>query len=81
MAVANCCSDSSCPSSEPSTTVNIYHLQFNVTYRVLEPNTTVVPVKPYMMDAVNGSIDVRKQAALGYCAVWVTSILVVNAFG
>ncbi|DBA67434.1 TPA: hypothetical protein ACH3X2_001720 [Trebouxia sp. C0005] len=53
----DCCSDSSCPSSEPSTTVNIYHLQFNVTYRVLEPNTTVVPVKPYMMDAVNGSIE------------------------
>ncbi|KAL0040880.1 hypothetical protein WJX79_008506 [Trebouxia sp. C0005] len=81
----DCCSDSSCPSSEPSTTVNIYHLQFNVTYsfvspsdrlcpcnkpstnvnhlqcnvsyKVLEPNTTVVPVKPYMMDAVNGSIE------------------------
>ena len=29
----DCCSDSLCPSSEPSSNVNTYHLQFNVTYR------------------------------------------------
>lgn len=29
----SCCSKSLCPSSEPSTNVNTYHLQFNVTYR------------------------------------------------
>lgn len=27
----SCCSD--CPSSAPDTTVNTYHLQFNITYR------------------------------------------------
>lgn len=51
----SCCSQ--CPSSAPNTTINTYHLQFNVTYRVLEPSTPVQPVISYMMDAANGSIE------------------------
>ncbi|KAL0020529.1 hypothetical protein WJX79_005453 [Trebouxia sp. C0005] len=51
----SCCSQ--CPSSALNTTINTYHLQFNVTYRVLEPSTTVKPVISYMMDAANGSIE------------------------
>lgn len=51
----SCCSD--CPSSAPDTTINSYHLQFNITYRVLDSSTQSVPVISYMMDAANGSIE------------------------
>ncbi|DBA84449.1 TPA: hypothetical protein ACH3X1_006082 [Trebouxia sp. C0004] len=51
----SCCSQ--CPSTALNTITNTYHLQFNVTYRVLEPSTPVKPVISYMLDAANGSIE------------------------
>lgn len=60
----SCCSESLCPSSVPSTAINTYHLQLNISYRTLEPSRPVIPVISYMMDANNGSIeyDVVRQA-------------------
>ncbi|KAL3145704.1 hypothetical protein ABBQ32_003237 [Trebouxia sp. C0010 RCD-2024] len=59
-----CCSSALCPSAEPSSTVNTYHLQFSVTYRLLDPSQPVLPVVSYMLDGANGTIeyDIVKQS-------------------
>eukprot|EP00884_Botryococcus_braunii_P008862 jgi/Botrbrau1/17978/Bobra.50_1s0067.1 len=51
-----CCTAEQCLSTLPPEPT-VYHLQYNITYRLVQDPATIVPASLYILDLVNGTIE------------------------